>query len=110
MLIGTRPTLLSTSLVEVITVHLVALKVVGSSGRFYFEIVPLNPVIAKEIRLMADIDVYKILNELRAERDRLDQVIRSVEALSTGQRRRGRPPKFMSAGRDDDASRAGAKR
>ncbi len=46
---------------------------------------------------MADIAVYRILHELRAERDRLDHVIRTIEALSTGQRRRGRPPKFMSA-------------
>ena len=42
-------------------------------------------------------DVHKILAELYAERQGLDDAIAAVEGLaSTGQRRRGRPPKWLS--------------
>ena len=41
-------------------------------------------------------DVHKILAELYAERDRLDAAIAAMEGLATdGQRRRGRPPKWL---------------
>lgn len=43
-------------------------------------------------------DLQQTLNELRAERDRLSEVITSFERLATGQgRRRGRPPAWMAA-------------
>ena len=39
-------------------------------------------------------DTNRILAELRAERDRIDQAISAIEAVnSTGRRRVGRPPK-----------------
>ena len=39
-------------------------------------------------------DTKRILAELRAERDRIDQAISAIEAVnSTGRRRVGRPPK-----------------
>ena len=38
-------------------------------------------------------DIIRILAELRAERDRIDQAISALEAVnSTGRRRVGRPP------------------
>ena len=41
-------------------------------------------------------DVHKILAELYAERQGLDDAIAAMEGLaSTGQRRRGRPPKWL---------------
>jgi len=41
-------------------------------------------------------DVHKVLTELCAERDRLDAAIAAMEGLAAdGQRRRGRPPKWL---------------
>ena len=44
-------------------------------------------------------DILNMLAELRAERDRLGEAILIVERLALGSRgkRRGRPPKWMSA-------------
>lgn len=43
-------------------------------------------------------DVNKMLAELQQERTRLDEAIQTLERLATGSgRRRGRPPKWMSA-------------
>ena len=44
-------------------------------------------------------DILKMLAELRAERDQIEQAIFVVERLAAGARgkRRGRPPKWMSA-------------
>ena len=45
-------------------------------------------------------DIHKILAELYEERNRLDAAIASLEALATtGQRRRGRPPKWLTEAR-----------
>jgi hypothetical protein len=37
-------------------------------------------------------EISKVLAELRAERALLDEVIENLEKLSTGQKKRGRPP------------------
>lgn len=37
-------------------------------------------------------EISKVLAELRAERALLDEVIESLERLSTGHKKRGRPP------------------
>ncbi len=43
-------------------------------------------------------DVSKILAELRAEREQIEEAILSLERLARGRgRRRGRPPAWMSA-------------
>ena len=44
-------------------------------------------------------DVHRILAELRAERQRLDEAILTVERLAAGHmgKRRGRPPKWMAS-------------
>lgn len=43
-------------------------------------------------------DITKMLEELRAERDGIDQAIMVLQRLSAGQgKRRGRPPAWMSA-------------
>jgi hypothetical protein len=43
-------------------------------------------------------DTNKMLAELRAERDQLDEAILLFERLAAGRgRRRGRPPKWMAA-------------
>jgi len=42
-------------------------------------------------------DVSKILNELKAEREQIEEAILSLERLARGRgRRRGRPPAWMS--------------
>jgi hypothetical protein len=41
--------------------------------------------------------LFDTIKELRAELDRLDHVIRQVEALAQGRVRRGRPPKGWPA-------------
>jgi len=42
-------------------------------------------------------DVYKILEELRQERDQIDEVILCFERLAQSRgRRRGRPPSWMA--------------
>jgi len=42
-------------------------------------------------------DVSKILTELRAEREQIEEAILSLERLARGRgRRRGRPPAWMS--------------
>jgi hypothetical protein len=38
-------------------------------------------------------DIHNIVSELRAERNRLDQAISTLEGLTTSAPRRGRPPK-----------------
>lgn len=40
----------------------------------------------------------KMLQELRDERDRIDEAIAAIQrlALTNGQKRRGRPPKWVS--------------
>jgi hypothetical protein len=45
----------------------------------------------------AKMDVSKILNELRQEKDQLEEAILSLERLAAGRgKRRGRPPTWMS--------------
>ena len=46
-------------------------------------------------------DAQKILEELRAERDRIDQAIYALEQVgaSHGQKKRGRPPKWLAEAR-----------
>jgi hypothetical protein len=42
------------------------------------------------------VDIPNILKELYEDRDRVDQAIAAMERLgATGQRRRGRPPKWL---------------
>ena len=42
-------------------------------------------------------DVSKILTELRAEREQIEQAILSLERLAQGRgRKRGRPPSYMT--------------
>jgi hypothetical protein len=42
-------------------------------------------------------DINKMLDELRAERDQVEQAILVLERLARGQgKRRGRPPKWMT--------------
>ena len=46
-------------------------------------------------------DVQKIFRELRAERERIEEAIASLQRLaaSRGQKRRGRPPKWLAEAR-----------
>lgn len=42
-------------------------------------------------------DVMKMLKDLRAERENLDEAIATLERLAiSGKKRRGRPPKWMA--------------
>ena len=45
---------------------------------------------------MAGEPIYKAIQELRKELERIDYVIQAIESLSDGKRRRGRPPKFLA--------------
>jgi hypothetical protein len=51
-------------------------------------------------------DILKMLAELRAERDRLGEAIVVVErlAVGSGSKRRGRPPKWMSTAKTENAA------
>jgi hypothetical protein len=40
-------------------------------------------------------DTLKIINELRQERENIDQAIAVLARMNTGKRRRGRPPAFL---------------
>lgn len=42
-------------------------------------------------------EIHKMLSELRAERERLNEAILAIERLAVGEPRRGRPPKDLSA-------------
>ena len=50
-------------------------------------------------------DVHKILAELYEDRDRIDAAIAALDSIaaSTGQRRRGRPPKWLIEARAETA-------
>ena len=50
-------------------------------------------------------DIHNTLVELHAERERLDAAIAAMEGLATdGQRRRGRPPKWLVEARKNKAT------
>jgi hypothetical protein len=51
-------------------------------------------------------DITKILEELRLERDQLDEAILSLERLAAGGRRRGRPPAWIAAVKQTTAPHA----
>jgi len=56
-------------------------------------------------------DMNKIVAELRAERDRIDQAISALEAVSsTGRRRAGRPPRVARKARRRGRMSAAARR
>jgi hypothetical protein len=49
------------------------------------------------------VDITKILEELRQERDQLSQAILSVERLALGgAKRRGRPPAWMTSAKSSE--------
>ncbi|MBA3975199.1 MAG: hypothetical protein C0504_13405 [Candidatus Solibacter sp.] len=53
-------------------------------------------------------DVMKILNDLRQEREIIEEAIITLERLARGQgKRRGRPPAWMAALRDREKLEAG---
>ena len=53
-------------------------------------------------------DVSKILAELKAEREQIEEAILSLERLARGRgRRRGRPPAWMSTGEAEAPKRRG---
>jgi hypothetical protein len=57
-------------------------------------------------------DVMGILDALRRERDQLDETIVAIERLaaSSGKRRRGRPPAWLSAARQGSGEQPVAKK
>lgn len=55
-------------------------------------------------------DTTRILAELRAERDRIDQAISAIEAVNSSGRRRGRPPKAARKARRRGRMSAAARR
>jgi hypothetical protein len=46
-------------------------------------------------------DVTKILEELRREREQLEEAILSLERLAVGGKRRGRPPAWIAAAQQE---------
>lgn len=48
-------------------------------------------------------DITKILEDLRQEREQLEEAILSLERLAAGGRRRGRPPAWIAAVRQKAA-------
>ena len=56
-------------------------------------------------------DTYRIIAELRAERDRIDRAISALEAVnSTGRRKAGRPPRAAATRRKRGRMSAAARR
>jgi hypothetical protein len=57
---------------------------------------------------MVIMDILKMLAELRAERQQIEEGILALERLAAGTRgkRRGRPPKWMSAVNEENVSAA----
>jgi len=57
---------------------------------------------------MVIMDILKMLAELRAERQQIEEGILALERLAAGTRgkRRGRPPKWMSAANDETVAAA----
>ena len=53
-------------------------------------------------------DILKMLAELRAERQQIEEAILAIEHLAVGTRgkRRGRPPKWMSAATEETVTAA----
>ena len=53
-------------------------------------------------------DILKMLADLRAEREQIEQAILTIERLAAGTRgkRRGRPPKWMSAAAEETVTAA----
>jgi hypothetical protein len=53
-------------------------------------------------------DILKMLADLRAERQQIEQAIATVERLAAGTRgkRRGRPPKWMAAVTEENVAAA----
>ena len=47
-------------------------------------------------------DIHRILAELRAEKERLEEAILTIERLAAGHlgKRRGRPPKWMAGAKE----------
>lgn len=54
-------------------------------------------------------DLNKILSELRAERDELDQAIIALQGLAQNAPRRGRPPKWLAAAKSGATADAGVR-
>jgi hypothetical protein len=53
-------------------------------------------------------DILKMLAELRAEREQIEEAILTLERLAAGRgRRRGRPPAWMTAVKDGVPKRRG---
>jgi hypothetical protein len=57
--------------------------------------------------MMGAMDINKILSELRAEREQIEQAILVLQSLAQGQRRRGRKPAWMSQLKVGSAKRRG---
>lgn len=53
-------------------------------------------------------DITKILEELRVEREQLDEAILSLERLAAGGKRRGRPPAWIAAVKQQNAAEQAA--
>jgi hypothetical protein len=50
-----------------------------------------------ELRYPSKVDINRMLNDLRTEREQLSEAILVLERLSLGEgKRRGRPPKWMT--------------
>jgi hypothetical protein len=55
-------------------------------------------------------DILKMLAELRAEREQIEEAIAVIERLALGgAKRRGRPPKWMSERKENTAQSAAPK-
>jgi hypothetical protein len=56
-------------------------------------------------------DIHRILEELRSEKERLEEAILTIERLAAGSlgKRRGRPPKWMTSAKAATAPSTGPK-
>jgi hypothetical protein len=65
--------------------------------------------VTKSVNLVYDgaMDINKILSELRAEREQIEQAILVLQGLAQGQRRRGRKPAWMKQAEIEPKKRRG---
>ena len=64
----------------------------------------------KEARKITMPDFIKIIKELEAERDHLNEAIEAIRALAANKPRRGRPPKWMAQAKASTRNTTGKKR
>src|SRR5260370_27030450 len=72
-------------------------RVARDANRFFIDgYVQISRLLSRFIEYDSAMDLNKMLAELRAERDQIEEAIIALGRLSLGTKRRGRPPLWMN--------------